>query len=165
MKLSYTENQYIEFKQAFNASAIETLVAFANSKGGTVYVGVDDGGEVKGIRLGKETVAQIVNEIGNISDGFMVTVFGESETLQATDETLQAIPIKRRMSREGLISLIEDSCSDKYVTIEQLALLVNRNAAYLKNELIPEMLLTGRLARLYPETPNHPNQAYKKKYE
>lgn len=63
MKLPASENQYVEFKQSFNTTVIETLVAFANSKGGTVYVGVEDNGEVKGISFGKETVAQIVNEI------------------------------------------------------------------------------------------------------
>lgn len=63
MNLLESENQYVEFKQSFNAAVIETLVAFANSKGGTVYVGVEDNGKVKGLSLGKETVAQIVNEI------------------------------------------------------------------------------------------------------
>lgn len=63
MTLPATENQYIEFKQSFNATAIETLVAFANSKGGTLYIGVADSGEVKGFNPGKETVAQIINEI------------------------------------------------------------------------------------------------------
>lgn len=63
MNLPESENQYVEFKQSFNAAVIETLVAFANSKGGTVYVGVEDNGKVKGLSLGKETVAQIVNEI------------------------------------------------------------------------------------------------------
>lgn len=44
-------------------AVIETLVAFANSKGGTVYGGVEDNGKGKGLSLGKETAAQIVNEI------------------------------------------------------------------------------------------------------
>ncbi|MCD7816281.1 MAG: ATP-binding protein [Bacteroides sp.] len=63
MLLPDSENQYIEFKQSFNAATIETLVAFANSKGGTVYVGMEDNGDVKGVLLGKERIAQIVNEI------------------------------------------------------------------------------------------------------
>jgi len=32
------ENQYIEFKPNFNEDVIETLVAFANAKGGRVSV-------------------------------------------------------------------------------------------------------------------------------
>ncbi|WP_293709228.1 RNA-binding domain-containing protein [uncultured Parabacteroides sp.] len=117
---------------------------------------------------------------GNISDGFMVTVFADKledvtlqaggetlqaggETLQAGGETLQAGEIvKKRMNKNDLMALIEYHSSDRYLTIDQLAALVNRNAAYLKNELIPVMLETGRLVRLYPDKPNHPNQAYKK---
>lgn len=103
---------------------------------------------------------------GNISDGFMVTVFAdklEDVTLQAGGETLQAGEIvKKRMNKNDLMALIEYHSSDRYLTIDQLAALVNRNAAYLKNELIPVMLETGRLVRLYPDKPNHPNQAYKK---
>jgi len=38
------ENQTVEFKTSFNEDVIETLVAFSNAKGGTVYVGVLDTG-------------------------------------------------------------------------------------------------------------------------
>ena len=31
-----------EFKTSFNVSVIETLVAFANTVGGTVFIGVND---------------------------------------------------------------------------------------------------------------------------
>ena len=33
------ENQNTEFKASFNTGVIESLVAFANTGGGTVYVG------------------------------------------------------------------------------------------------------------------------------
>jgi len=40
------ENETIEFKKSFNSEAIETLVAFANSQGGTVYLGISDNGGI-----------------------------------------------------------------------------------------------------------------------
>jgi len=43
------ENETIEFKKSFNSEAIETLVAFANSQGGTVYLGISDNGGITGI--------------------------------------------------------------------------------------------------------------------
>ena len=52
------ESEKIEFKTSFNEGVIETLVAFSNTKGGTVYIGITDTAEVKGISLGKETTAQ-----------------------------------------------------------------------------------------------------------
>jgi predicted HTH transcriptional regulator len=36
------ENQHIEFKPSFNEDVIETLVAFANTKGGKVLVGISE---------------------------------------------------------------------------------------------------------------------------
>jgi len=60
-----TESITIEFKTSFNEDVIETLVAFSNAKGGTVYVGISDKGEIKGVHLGNETIPNWVNEIKN----------------------------------------------------------------------------------------------------
>ncbi|GAP73168.1 ATP-dependent DNA helicase [Candidatus Symbiothrix dinenymphae] len=60
----YTESQHIEFKPGFNEDVIETLVSFANSKGGRVLVGVaNDGAPVKGFTIGQESIQQWLNEI------------------------------------------------------------------------------------------------------
>ena len=51
------ETQHIEFKPNFNEDVIETLVAFANAKGGRVLVGVDNtGSPTKNFTIGKESV-------------------------------------------------------------------------------------------------------------
>ena len=59
------ESLTVEFKISFNEDVVETLVAFSNAKGGTVYIGVADKGEVKGIQIGKETVQNWINEVKN----------------------------------------------------------------------------------------------------
>ena len=63
--LPHSESQTVEFKSSFNEEVIETLVAFSNAKGGTVYVGVSDNGKAFGVTVGKETVQQWINEIKN----------------------------------------------------------------------------------------------------
>ena len=57
------ESQTVEFKTSFNNEVIESLVAFANAQGGTVYVGVSDAGKVVGVDISKESVVQWINEI------------------------------------------------------------------------------------------------------
>ena len=57
------EDAIVEFKTSFTDEVVVALVAFANTKGGTVYVGVDDRGAVSGVQLGKETTAQWLNTI------------------------------------------------------------------------------------------------------
>jgi len=61
--LPKTESDTIEFKTSFTVAVIETLVAFANTKGGTVYVGVTDAGKIVGVTLSTESVQQWVNVI------------------------------------------------------------------------------------------------------
>lgn len=63
--LPTSEGLHTEFKTSFNEDVIETLVAFSNSKGGTVYIGLVDNGRPKGIIIGKETIQNWINEIKN----------------------------------------------------------------------------------------------------
>jgi len=63
LNIPKTEGETVEFKSTFNGTVIETLVAFANTKGGTVYVGVNESGKVVGASLSKESLQQWVNEI------------------------------------------------------------------------------------------------------
>jgi ATP-dependent DNA helicase RecG len=59
------ESLHIEFKTTFSDEVIITLVAFSNAKGGSVYIGVTDKAEVKGVDIGKETIQNWVNEVKN----------------------------------------------------------------------------------------------------
>ena len=63
--LPTSESGKVEFKTSFNEDVIESLVAFSNAKGGTVFIGVADGGKVKGIQIGKETLQNWINEVKN----------------------------------------------------------------------------------------------------
>ena len=59
------EDTQNEFKTSFNDEAIETLVAFTNTKGGSVYIGVTNSKHIIGVDLGNETIAEWINEIKN----------------------------------------------------------------------------------------------------
>ncbi len=50
------ESEMVELKTTFCKDVVETVVAFSNSKGGTVYIGISDRGEIQGVQIGKETV-------------------------------------------------------------------------------------------------------------
>ena len=59
------ESQTVEFKTSFSKDVIETLVAFSNTKGGTVYLGISDKGKTEGITIGKESIPSWINEVKN----------------------------------------------------------------------------------------------------
>ncbi len=57
------ENTYTEYKSSFNDSVIESLVAFANAKGGKVLIGINNEGmPVPGFALGQESMQKWLNE-------------------------------------------------------------------------------------------------------
>ena len=66
--ISQGENEFVEFKLNFDNSAIETLVAFANHKGGKIFIGVSDKGQILGTKLGKESIQKMINEIKQKTD-------------------------------------------------------------------------------------------------
>lgn len=57
------ESQTLEFKASFDKASIESLVAFANTQGGTVLVGVTDAALVQGVTVGKETFNEWLGQI------------------------------------------------------------------------------------------------------
>jgi predicted HTH transcriptional regulator len=50
------ESETVELKASFDKEVIETAGAFANTRGGTVFIGISDAGEIKGAQFGKETL-------------------------------------------------------------------------------------------------------------
>ena len=60
---SLKESRKVEFKSSFGKEVIITLVAFANTRGGKVILGLDDNGKVKGIELKSETEQKYLNDI------------------------------------------------------------------------------------------------------
>ncbi len=65
MVLPKKESEKIEFKESFSDTKriIETIVAFANTKGGIIYVGIDDYGKIKGVNLGKNTLNNLLHHV------------------------------------------------------------------------------------------------------
>ena len=91
------ENLNTEYKSSFNDAVIETLTAFANTKGGQVWVGVNDTGlPIPGFAIGKESVQQYLNEIKNKT---RPTIIPDAEILMMNGKdvllfSIQEFPIK-----------------------------------------------------------------------
>ncbi|MBQ5549694.1 MAG: putative DNA binding domain-containing protein, partial [Bacteroidales bacterium] len=85
-----------EFKQSFIDEAIVALVAFANAKGGNVYVGISDDGTVCGVRLGKETIQKWLNDIKQKTEPSIIPDIDIIETEGKTVVVLsiQEYPVK-----------------------------------------------------------------------
>ena len=85
------ESQTIEFKESFGRESIETVVAFANTKGGIVLIGVDDNGNIKGTSVGKETIADWSNQIAQATEP---TVIPELQLEKVNEKQLVLFRVK-----------------------------------------------------------------------
>ncbi|WP_045220389.1 ATP-binding protein [Desulfonatronum thioautotrophicum] len=69
------ESQTLEYKLSFGREAMETLCAFANAKGGSVLIGVDSKGRIKGVQASWESVQQWINQLkGSTSPSIVADV-------------------------------------------------------------------------------------------
>jgi len=57
------ESESIEFKTSFGKEVIESIVAFSNTKGGKVIVGLNDNKSVVGIKISDESIKNWINQI------------------------------------------------------------------------------------------------------
>lgn len=64
------ESETLEFKSSLSdwRAILETISAFANTKGGKILIGVEKTGNIKGITIGKRTIEDIANKITRNTD-------------------------------------------------------------------------------------------------
>ena len=60
------ENQNIEFKEGWHNDVLKTVCAFANTEGGTLYIGIDDKGRSVALKEPKRLLEDIPNKIKDI---------------------------------------------------------------------------------------------------
>ena len=106
------ETQNIEFKSSFDDRVIETLTAFANTKGGKILVGVNDNGNpVKNLTIGKETIQQWINEIKNKTQPSIIpnAEIVKYKNSKVVELSIQEFPIKPIAYRGRYFKRIKNS--------------------------------------------------------
>jgi len=93
-----TENQITELKREYIEDIRKTVIAFANTDGGQIYIGVEKDGSVCGIRDIDDTMLRITN---SIRDAIRpdVTLFTECRTEKMEDQTVVVVSVQRGTAR------------------------------------------------------------------
>ena len=60
-----SESQNIEYKESWRDEYLKWICGFANAQGGTIYIGMDDGGNVCGVSNSKKLLEDIPNKVRN----------------------------------------------------------------------------------------------------
>jgi len=85
------ESDTVEFKESFDREAVVTAGAFANTRGGTIFIGMTDRGNVVGTLIGTESLRGWANTISQSTEPHLIP---EMEELTCEGNPVVAIRIK-----------------------------------------------------------------------
>lgn len=92
---------------------------------------------------------------------------GTSEPYDASSEPYDAssavtrVRESKRAAPELVRAAIQELCQDRYLSLDLLAAWLRRNRNTVRNLHIPTLISEGRLELRHPDSPTHPQQAYR----
>jgi ATP-dependent DNA helicase RecG len=93
----------VEFKREYAEDIKKEVVAFANSQGGTIFVGVEDDGGITGVDHPDAVLLQIVNSVRNFIKPD-VSMFTDSSVIQEQERSIIRVTVQRGTDRPYYIS-------------------------------------------------------------
>lgn len=96
--MKYEESYTVELKQEINADFKKEIIAFANSEGGEIFVGVDRGGNAVGVANAEQAMEQIGNMI---RDGIKpdLSAYTSISSTKEADKTIIKVTVLRGAKR------------------------------------------------------------------
>lgn len=89
-KIDKEEGQTVEFKRQYKDGVVDTVVGFANTSGGEIYLGIDDDREVVGITITQELRDKIQQACNTIDEPIVVIL--EAQQLFEKDIIIIKVP-------------------------------------------------------------------------
>ena len=96
--MAFVESEVVELKAEVVGDICKEVIAFANTKGGTLYIGVSDDGSVVGVKNADQVILQLNNMIRD-SIKPDVTMFVGYETQHVGDKDIIAVTIQKGTDR------------------------------------------------------------------
>ena len=97
------EGKTTEFKREFTDDLKYAVIAFANTDGGKIYIGVNDDGSVRGIQNADETMLRITNMIRDVVRPDM-TMFTECAVEEIEGKPVVVVTVQRGTARPYYLS-------------------------------------------------------------
>ena len=94
----FFESEVVELKSQIAPEICKEIIAFANTKGGTLYIGVRDNGEVVGVEHADKVILQLNNMIRD-SIKPDVTMFVKYETMKVEDRNIISVSVQKGTDR------------------------------------------------------------------
>lgn len=94
----FAESKTTEFKREYADGIKNTVVAFANCDGGTIYIGVEDDGSVCGVNDADSVMLRITNAVRDVIRPD-ITMFVDCRSEIFDGKTVVCVTVQRGMSR------------------------------------------------------------------
>lgn len=101
--MKFHESETIELKEIYTSGIRKEIVAFANTKGGIIYIGVSDRGEIVGIDNADFIMQQLSNTLRD-SIRPDISMFTNIELLQEEDKRLLKITVNQGTKKPYYLS-------------------------------------------------------------
>ena len=92
------ESKIVEFKREYLDDIKYTVIAFANTEGGKLYIGVNDDGSVCGVQNVDDTLLRLTNMIRDVVRPD-VTMFTDCSTEEIEGKTVVVLTVQRGTAR------------------------------------------------------------------
>ena len=101
--MAFVESEVVELKAEIVGDICKEVIAFANTKGGTLYIGVSNDGSVVGVKNADQVILQMNNMIRD-SIKPDVTMFVGYEAQHVSDKDIIAVTIQKGTDRPYYLS-------------------------------------------------------------
>lgn len=141
------ESQQVEFKSTFIVEAMESIVAFANTEGGKVVIGVSNKRKIVGVDIkekedNRELATELATNLHQLVTNLSVQVKELIISLKEGEKSASELLLAPELAPELALTY-----SDK-------------SPSYFKKKVINPAIEQGIIAMLYPDTHKHPKQKY-----
>lgn len=141
-KLCESERLELKSSLAERQEILETISAFSNTKGGTIYIGIAPEGKIIGIDVGNQTIETLANEIKQNTDP---RVFPAIEIQRITDKDVIVIkvaeyPTKPVWAKDKVFLRV--GCSNQRASAEKIRDFILESKVFKwDNQVIPKSKL------------------------
>lgn len=128
--ISQSESETLELKKSTGEwkEIIETISAFANTKGGIIIVGISSKGKATGIQIGEKTIEDLTNKIKENTD----------------PKIFPGILVKKIEGKEVILIKVEESRSKPVFAFDRTYKRVGKSTVRITSEGIRRLALEGK---------------------
>ncbi len=96
--MQFIESETVELKRCYTDDIRKEIIAFGNTSGGTLYIGIEDNGNIIGVEDTDATIQRVVNVVHDVIKPDLA-MFIHYEAISIDDKQIIAVQVQRGTAR------------------------------------------------------------------